>query len=79
MEHTTVKELVDKHRQMKSYVTDIIIVLEKMQDRNYDRTEVIERSRKDQRYPVRLIVQEYDRLIANLVDLENTPVRLLND
>jgi hypothetical protein len=76
---TTVRELVMKHASMSSKLQEVFVVIHSMQDKHYDKTEVIERAEKDQRYPMILLVNEYKRLAADIIDLESTPVRLLND
>jgi hypothetical protein len=80
LEHTTVGELVAKHKSLKQKLDEIFNALHQMQGRNnYHETEVIDRAIKDKRYAVQLLLNEYNRLAANLEDLENAPVRVLSD
>lgn len=79
MAHTTVKELVDKYNTMKEKQSDLFLTIAKMKSKELHATEVLEHARKDQRYSVQLLLQEYDRVTADIVDFENCPVRYLND
>lgn len=76
---TTVGYLVDKVAGMNGKAKSVFQAIKGMQENGYHDTEVIGRARKDQRYAVQLLLQEYDRLNSDLDDLMSRHVRFMND
>jgi hypothetical protein len=79
--NTTVKELVDKHASMKEKTSEIFNALKQLKGNGsaYDDTELLDNAIKDKRYAVQLLLQEYNRIIADMKDLEAMPIKILHD
>lgn len=74
-----VKDIVDKHASMKQKADEVFSALRQLHGKNYHDTELLDHAVKDKRYAVQLLVQEYDRLIADMTDLEMTEITLHED
>jgi hypothetical protein len=79
--NTTVKEIVDKHTAMKDKTDEIFNALKQLKGNGtaYHDTELLDNAIKDKRYAVQLLLQEYNRIIADMKDLEAMSVKMSHD